>query len=75
MKWTDTCLNGLKFGTDDFDFCLDVTWNTESPNEGSWTDTDVPDGQVICGLAANTDTLESSNIPSLGFLMATEENQ
>ena len=72
MKQSDKCLSGLKFGTDEFDFCLDLTWNTGK--DGSWKDVDVPEGQVICGVAANTNS-QQNHIMSLGFLMATEENQ
>ena len=52
MKISDGNLSGLKFVTDEADNCVDETWN--NLDEGNWKQIDVPDGQVICGFAAET---------------------
>ena len=68
---SDKAILGLKFETDETEFCLDVQWGTE---RGGWVYKDIENEQVICGFCAEIEKHEK-NIMKLGFMMATEESQ
>ena len=35
MKWSDDMLSGLKFETDEMEYCVDTKWNTYN-SDGAW---------------------------------------
>lgn len=74
MKWDDELLFGLKFETDEMEYCLDVTWNTYN-TRGAWKYLDIENNKQIVGIAAYTEGPDSVDyIGKLGFILATEEN-
>ena len=72
VKMCDFEINALKMTDAEGVEVFSKHFNTYYPNRGEWKGIEVPENQVICGIAVNTTA--SSYITRLSFSMATAEN-